>query len=83
MKYGKFNIITLFILFYQFASIVSFKEWSDRLLEKVEVQDGMDHVAQPEPDKPYMDCNCHRFDKASKDISLDTSKEDLNTRDEL
>jgi hypothetical protein len=65
------------------ASIFSFKEWSDRLTEKVEVQDGMDHVAQPEPDKPYMDCNCHRSDKGGKVISSDTSKEDLNTRDEL
>jgi hypothetical protein len=65
------------------ASIVSFKEWSERLTEKVEVLDGMEHVIQPEPDKPYMDCNCHRSDKAGKVISLDTREEDLNVRDEL
>jgi hypothetical protein len=61
----------------------SFKEWSDRLTEKVEVQDGMDHVAQPEPDKPYMDCNCHRSDKTEQVTSLDARQEDLNARDEL
>jgi hypothetical protein len=33
----------------------------------VEVQDGMEHVAQPGPDKPYIDCNCHRSDKSEKD----------------
>jgi hypothetical protein len=49
----------------------------------VEVQDGMEHVAQPEPDKPYTDCNCHRSDKREKVISLNTREEDMNMRDEL
>lgn len=60
-----------------------FKEWSNRLTEKVEVEDGMDHVAQPAPDKPYMDCNCHRSHKTDKGISLNTIQTDLNVRDEL
>jgi len=49
----------------------------------VEVEDGMDHVAQPAPDKPYMDCTCHRVYKTDKIISLNTIQKDLNVRDEL
>jgi hypothetical protein len=61
---------------------VYFKEWSDRLREKVDVRDGMEHVAQPEPDKPYIDCNCHRTDKSGNIIRMNT-RVDTNTRDEL
>jgi hypothetical protein len=49
----------------------------------VEVQDGMEHVAQPGPVEPYIDCDCHRTDKSEKLISLNTREEDMNTRDEL
>jgi hypothetical protein len=49
----------------------------------VEVQDGMEHVAQPVPDKPYIDCNCHRSDKSAKVVSLNAREKDMNTRDEL
>jgi hypothetical protein len=48
----------------------------------VEVLDGMEHVAQPGPDKPYIDCNCHRSDKGEKVMRMN-AKVDMNTRDEL
>ncbi|XP_021917666.1 KDEL motif-containing protein 1-like isoform X2 [Zootermopsis nevadensis] len=79
-KFAKENLMPQDVFCYH---AVLLKEWSDRLVEKVEVQDGMDHVAQPEPEKPYADCNCHRSDKAGKANSLDTSKDDTNPRDEL
>lgn len=72
------------VYFFIFASpTFFFKEWSNRLTEKVEVEDGMDHVVQPAPEKPYTDCNCHRSYKTDKVISLNTIQEDLNVRDEL
>lgn len=49
----------------------------------MEVRDGMEHVAQPGPDKPYIDCNCHRSDKSEMVINLYTREEDTNARDEL
>lgn len=55
--------------------VVLFKEWSERLTDNVNVQEDMEHVPQPEPDKPYRDCDCHRLKE----------KDDIETynRDEL
>ncbi|XP_069698369.1 protein O-glucosyltransferase 2-like isoform X2 [Periplaneta americana] len=71
-KFAQENLMPQDIFCYH---AVLFKEWSERLTEEVEVQDGMEHVPQPEPDKPYKECECHRL--------ADEKDGSSNTRDEL